>query len=147
VVIVTSSKVKNKISIFLERENKNLKLTCSMLRSAAFPKLTRSAIQCKIFTETPPPSPIPNRTTGHHKQQLQPLLLLCTTIHLHIKATKTSLSLSKNLNPLFFLSKTQRNVEKLLFFGKIKTSETLLMIPSQTQLMKLTWIGEKGRWG
>lgn len=92
-----------------------------MLRSAAFPKLTRSAIQCKIFTETPPPSPIPNRTSGHHKQQLQPLLLLCTTIQ------PKPLSLSLKIKTHFFLS--------------LKHNETLKnhSFLEKSKLQKLCW--------
>ena len=51
----------------IERKaNQEKKITCSTSRSA-LPQLTRSAIPCERFAETPPPSATAFRCSGHHK--------------------------------------------------------------------------------
>lgn len=73
------------------------------------------------FTETPPPSPIPRRSSGHHLQPPQPRPY--TTINGHIKTQTPSLSFSGVRTH----SQVQNQLREVLYSSQPRRSTALLV--------------------
>lgn len=75
---------------------------------SAFLKLTRSAIPCERFTETPPSFTIASQSSVHHKPQTQTLSLKIKTYFFF-----RALECEKNSLDLFLFTKTRNPVTSL----------------------------------